>query len=525
MLARAEYDRVNKRLTGIYPLPSRRVATEDEYPDFFFQPQIYRQDGEHVYLPAGTYDITYTRGPEYVQQTKQLTVPEGVATFETSFELKRWINMAALGWYSSDHHIHSAGCSHYESPSEGVDPIHIWRQLLGEDLNFGGALTWGPSWYHQKQFFTGGLHPLSTDENILRFDVEVSGFPSSHAGHLSLLNLEEDDYPNTTTIEEWPSWTLPVLKWAKSQGAITGYSHSGFGLEPIEATDELPNYVTPKMDSIGANEYIVTVAHDVVDFYSAGDTPAPWELNMWYHTLNLGFRTRISAESDYPCVYDERVGLGRSYIHIDDGLDFEKLVHGITHGHSYVTNGNSHIIDFEVDEVKMGVGDSSLSLKEPGKVTIKAKVAALLPVQQDEEGALIAALAHFEQPYWHIERARIGTSRKVPVTLIVNGVAVASKEITADGDWRNVSFDYVVTDSSWLAVRVYPSSHTNPIFVTVNDQPIISKRSAEWAVRAVDQAWKMKSPRIRDSEKAAAKEAYDFARAVYVQKQKVARHD
>ena len=24
--------------------------------------------------------------------------------------------MAKLGWYSADHHVHAAGCSHYESP-------------------------------------------------------------------------------------------------------------------------------------------------------------------------------------------------------------------------------------------------------------------------------------------------------------------------------------------------------------------------------------------------------------------------
>ena len=30
------------------------------------------------------------------------------------------------------------------------------------------------------------------------YDVEVSGFPSSHAGHLCLLRLKEDDYPGTT---------------------------------------------------------------------------------------------------------------------------------------------------------------------------------------------------------------------------------------------------------------------------------------------------------------------------------------
>ena len=56
----------------------------------------------------------------------------------------------------------------------------------------------------------------------MRYDIEVSGFPSSHAGHVVLLNLREDDYPGTTQIEEWPSWTLPVFKWAKSQMRLLG---------------------------------------------------------------------------------------------------------------------------------------------------------------------------------------------------------------------------------------------------------------------------------------------------------------
>jgi hypothetical protein len=67
-----------------------------------------------------------------------------------------------------------------------------------------------------------------------------------------------------------------------------GYAHSGWGLEPIYKTNQLPNYITPKMDGIGANEYIVTVTENVVDFFSAGDTPPRWELNMWYHALNCG---------------------------------------------------------------------------------------------------------------------------------------------------------------------------------------------------------------------------------------------
>jgi hypothetical protein len=228
--------KIPKELTGIYPLPSRRVAAYDEYPDFFFQPQVYRQDGEHVRLPPGKYTVTFTRGPEYITQKMQLIVPSGVSSYKASFQLKRWIHMAKLGWYSADHHVHGAGCSHYESPEEGVKPKDMWRQALGEDLNVAAVLAWGPSWYHQKTFFTGKDDPLSTPYNLMRNDVEVSGFPSSHSGHIVLLRLKEDDYPGTTKIEDWPSWTLPVLTWAKKQGAITGYAHSGWGLEPSEPT-------------------------------------------------------------------------------------------------------------------------------------------------------------------------------------------------------------------------------------------------------------------------------------------------
>src|SRR5690606_16221100 len=136
----------------------------------------------------------YGRGPEYIKQEKVIVVPTDTDSIVVRFCLKRWIDMSAPGWNSYDHHIHAAGCSHYESPDEGVTPEDMWRQIQGEDLDIGSNLTWGPSWYHQKQYFTGESYPRSDEENVLRYDVEVSGFPSSHAGHLVLLNLKEDDY-------------------------------------------------------------------------------------------------------------------------------------------------------------------------------------------------------------------------------------------------------------------------------------------------------------------------------------------
>ncbi len=309
----------------VYPAPSRRLA-----PDFFFHPQVYRKSGETILLPPGKYNVACTRGPEYVTETRAIDVPAAPSHRER-FQLKRWTNLAARHWYSGDHHVHAAGCKHYENPTEGVRPEDMMRHILGEDLDVGCVLSWGPCWYAQKVYFDGKLHPLSTPTNLMRYDIEVSGFPSSHAGHLCLLRLKEDDYPNTTRIEQWPSWDLPVLKWGKEQGGVVGFSHSGWGLQA--KTDDLPTYDVPPFDGIGANEYIVDVVHDAVDFISTVDTPAPWELNIWYHTLNCGYRARISGETDFPCIYGERVGLGRVYVKLDDGpLDFDRWCEGIKSG-------------------------------------------------------------------------------------------------------------------------------------------------------------------------------------------------
>ncbi len=208
----------------LHPSPAKRLA-----PDFAFHPQVYRADGETVRLAAGVYDVEVSRGPEYVAQRQRVTVGREATT--ASFALTRWIDLPARGWYPGDHHIHAAGCLHYETPTIGVEPRDMIRHVLGEALSIGSVLTWGPGYYHQRQFFEGRDHPLSTADTRMRYDVEVSGFPSSHAGHLVLLRLKDQDYPGVKSLDDWPTWTLPILQWAKAQGAVVGFAHSGWGLE------------------------------------------------------------------------------------------------------------------------------------------------------------------------------------------------------------------------------------------------------------------------------------------------------
>jgi len=489
----------------IYPSPAKRLA-----PDFPFQHHVYRADGEAVRLPDGKYRITYGAGPEYMTGSIDLVVGDGQRD-SIDVNLKRWIDLSKFGWYSGDHHIHAAGCSHYQNPTQGVEPADMMRQVLGEALNVGSVLTWGPCYYYQKQFFSGRDHELSRPDRLLHYDLEVSGFPSSHNGHLVLLGLKDQDYPGTKRLEDWPSWNLPILKWGQSQGAVVGFTHSGWGLEV--KSRELPNHEMPGFDGIGANEYIVDVTHGAVDIISAVDTPYVWELNIWYHTLNVGFRTRISGETDFPCIYDDRVGLGRSYVKVDGGLTYDKWIGGVKAGRSYVSDGRSHLMEFTVNGTAAGSGNSEIAVAAGSTARVAVKVAAFLdPMPNDK----IRNLRYDEKPYWDLERARIGNTRNVPVELIVNGQPIARKDVAADGTIRDVMFDVPLVKSSWIAVRILPSSHTNPIFALVDRKPIrASRRSAEWCLAAVNQCWTQKAPRIRPEEQDAARKAYDHAREVY----------
>lgn len=498
----------------VYPAQSKRLA-----PDFHFHPQVYRADGEKVGLPEGEYRLRFTRGPEYLVKRRTLRV--GRDPVEVELQLDRWIDPSTMGWWSGDHHIHAAGCAHYTEPTKGVHADDMIRHCLGEDLKIGANLTWGPCFDYQKQFFTGKIDPVSQYPYLLRYDVEVSGFGSHQSGHLCLLRLRRQIPEGGDSKHHWPTLCLNTLRWAKKQGAVVGPAHSGWGL--AVDSKELPNYQIPPFDGIGANEYIVDVTHEVpgpdgepvpaVDFLSTVDTPYPWELNIWYHTLNCGFRTRVSGETDFPCIYGDRVGLGRAYVRVDGPLTYDKWCEGIRRGRAYVSDGYSHLIDFQVEDVSVGYGGSELLLDAPATIVASARVAARLDAEPQGE---FQNLPVDEKPYWHLERARIGDSREVLVELIVNGRPVAEERIVADGSLQDIAFETQIDRSSWIAMRILPSSHTNPVFVIVGGAPVrASRRSAQWCLDGVDRCWSQKQRFIADAEMDDALAAYEHAREVY----------
>src|SRR5437763_5260694 len=171
--------------------------------------------------------------------------------------------------------------------------------------------------------------------------------------------------------------------------------------------------------------------------------------------------TRLSGEPDFPCIYGDKVGLGRGYVKMDKaavasrGVDFDAWVDGIRGGRSYVCDGLSHLVNFSANALGVGEkGDkgraSYLATKSGEKLTLKVTAAAYLNEEPEKyNGRVIKETRLDEKPYWHIERARIELTRKVPVELIVNGYPVEKREITADGKLNDLTFEYTPKISSW----------------------------------------------------------------------------
>lgn len=495
----------------VFPAQSSRTP-----PDFWFHSQVYRTSGENIRLPNGKYTILVSRGPEYETQKKEIEIKDGPKNI--SFSMKRWIDPSQFGYWSGDHHIHAAGCAHYTIPSEGVLPKDMLKHILGEDLKVGSVLTWGPGFDYQKQFFTGETHENSIYPYTMRYDVEVSGFGSHRSGHLVLLRLQDQIYPGGDSYEHWPTLGLNTLKWAQKQGAVCGPAHSGFGINMN--LDALPNYEVPPYNSIGANEYVVDVTHMVegpngttvpaVDFISTGDTWPVAELNMWYHTLNAGFQTRISGETDFPCITGSRVGIWRSYVRLDGDLTYDVWCEGISKGTNYVSDGFSHLIDFSINDLKSGDSESTISIDRPQRV--KVKVRAIAHLKDDHDHFTNLFIEDFKP--WSIKNAIVGD--QVRVEVVVNGNPVDAKMIDINTGLQDLEFDLDIQQSSWVALRIFPSSHTNPIWVMVDDKPVrASRKSIEWLLKGVDQCWESKEQFYNEDEMEDAITAYEHARKTY----------
>jgi hypothetical protein len=182
------------------------------------------------------------------------------------------------------------------------------------------------------------------------------------------------------------------------------------------------------------------------------------------------------------------------YVKLDGKLTFDDWCDKLREGRSYVSDGTSHLMEFTAAETSaprnsaaVGEHGSELRLKKPCLVRLR----------------VLAAVRQL-------------ATNTTPLEVVVNGYPVASKMIGTDGREQEVEFEVPIERSSWVALRTFPSAHSNPIFVLVDGKPIrASRRSIEWCLRGVDQCWTQKERFHVGPEHQEAQLAYDHARQTY----------
>ncbi len=393
--------------------------------------QFYTTGRTQLALRQGTYTLKALKGPEYRMSTYPVQIDGGRIT-ELQVQVEPWIRMAERGWYSADAHLH------IPRPDPSQDSaISAW--MRAEGLNVANLLQWGNSrGFNNAVQFAYGADGTHADADVLL----LPGQENPRTGLLGHAMILAPDAPI-----RYPDEYLVYRRFfeqARDQGAIAGVGHKG---------------------NWGGYEAVGLLApRDLIDFIEVFTFRTP-DYDLWYETLNAGFRIAAVAGSDFPCGRGGvPPGEQRFYVRSPDPLTAESWKAGLAAGRTFVTNGP--MIEFAVEGREMG---DEVTLDALGNVTAVGKL--LFDPDRD--------------------RIRV-------VDLLLNGRVVQTFSTVTGAGQISFSVEVPIEGSSWLAMRSFgtklntPSAwrnsfaHSGPVFVEVRNFPAL--RDGPRA-RAVVQTW------------------------------------
>ena len=313
-----------------------------------------------VNLPPGKYAFTIERGKEYHAEMREVTIAS--QPLELKFALRRWIDMAKLGWYSGDTHVHRA-----------LDDLP--NLLLAEDLNVAlPFLDWtreafvSPQAARKEPFQdaapqavyvdpTHVYYPRNTEYELFSvnkkshtlgaffalnhrtvFDVGAPPVrPIAERIHREggLIELDKHNWP-------WSMMLMPIMQpdlyeLANNHVWRTEFGFPGWG-EPAAP------YMRAERDAKGFTEW------GWLDY----------GFQNYYALLNCGFRLRPTAGTASG-VHPVPLGFGRVYVHCGESFSYETWLSGLNAGRSFVTIGPMLFAKVEGDHVQ-GSATSAMPL-------------------------------------------------------------------------------------------------------------------------------------------------------------------
>jgi hypothetical protein len=422
--------------------------------------RLFHSTGEfRVELPVGKVRLTAVKGFEVLPQEAEFTIARDEVT-TGQVTLKRMTDMSAKGWHGGSTHVHMNYGGNLHNTLENLmmmsaaeDQDIVLEQIANKDNRI-----------LDHQFFVpgGGPHPLSRKDMVLVVGQE---YRPPFWGHVFMFGMREHlispfttGYEGTAIESLYPSNT-DMFRKARAQGAYVGYVHAYAGeRDPLEA--ELG----------GGKGAIVDAAlgtTDAIEWSAAGRSGFFPLYALWNNGLKV---TAVGGEDSISNLHMSKlVGSQRTYVFTGDrGLDMHAWLAGMRAGHAFVTNGP--LVELTVNGALPG---ETVALQAPGgTVNVQAHVRSIVPLQN--------------------------------ATLYFNGRAVEEIQLSADRRSADFNKTLQVTSSGWYHLRAegapadrfpldtaYPQGFTNPVWVTVGNQPIRSRASAEYALSWIDKLQKL----------------------------------
>ena len=413
-----------------------------------------------VELEPGGYTFTVERGKEFHPLEKRVEV--GNEPLRVKLPLRRWINMAARGWFSGDTHSHR-------------DPADLPNVMLAEDLNVAHPMIYWTTVdsvppTHSQRNFKGdfGAAPVELDPTHVWFprNTEYEIFTTAGKQHtLGALLLI-----NHKTVFDIPVLPLRrVAERAHAEGALLDLEKHNWewsmAIVPLVKPDlfELANNHLWRTE-FAYRDWAVP-APSWMGIGTGRDTERNWALYgfaNYYALLNCGFRLQPAAGTANG-VHPVPLGFGRVYVHLDGAFRYDAWMKGLAAGRSFVTTGPMLLAEFDG--------------KLPGhRFETKGSNARSVRI----EGKVLS-----ENPVTSIEILHNGGDVVEPLT--------PTSKKNGDGAFEaDFGKAVPIKGTSWLAVRCWEErpggrmrfAHTAPVWVDNPDAPLRPrKREVEWLIQ------------------------------------------
>lgn len=391
-------------------------------------------------LPKGDYDFTLEHGLEYGPQSGRFTM-DNFSKDKKTFELERFADMAAEGWWSGELDI----------ARPAVDLPLLMR---AEDLHVATLITWPD----REVLLPSGYDPARTlvtfDKN--RFVHVGAGIDARDGGTLLLLNLAkpiglELQSTQLRSLEE----TRTSNGWADARSAADWDLPQWVASGKLDSVQVLNSEVRRSAKKNKRRENQSGRPRDEL-LFDGVDGQGRWAEAVYYHLLNCGLRIPPTAGSGSG-EFGNPLAFNRMYVHVEGDLTYDRWWEGVRAGRVTITNGPllRPIVEGELPGfVFRAEGGQQIELEMSLNFASRDGVAAIEVIKDGE-------VAH-----------------SIPTPQFIQ----------AGGKLPTVTF----AESGWVLIRAaasvpsgYRLAMTAPYYVEIGGEPRISKKSAafllDWA--------------------------------------------